>query len=98
MMFGVMRMIDDALTRLRAEYLEMPGMRLTPPQVVRLCGIDGTVCQIVLDVLVREEFLYTTADGHYARSTDGHHPRPAKARLRTDASRMPRLASIARVA
>ena len=29
------------LTRLRAEYLEMPGMRLTAQQVQRLCGVEG---------------------------------------------------------
>jgi hypothetical protein len=31
-----------------------------------------------------EKFLYAKSDGRYARVTDGHHPHPAKADLRTD--------------
>jgi hypothetical protein len=47
-----MRTIDDAVSRLRAEFLEMPGLRLTAEQVQRLCGLERTVCQIVLEALV----------------------------------------------
>ena len=88
-----MRTIDDVLnrlrangaeTRLRAEFLEMPGLRLKPDQVQRLCGVERTMCQMVLDVLVDEEFLGVTLDGQYARLTTGHHPHPAKADLRID--------------
>ena len=46
------KMIEDVLTRLRAEYLEMPGLRLKAGQVQRLCGIDQTMCQLVLDSLL----------------------------------------------
>lgn len=53
--------------RLRAEFLEMPGLRLTPPQVQRLCGVDMTVCKPVLDALVASHFLQRHADGSYAR-------------------------------
>ena len=77
-----MKTIEDVLNRLRAEFLEMPGLRLKPNQVQRLCGVDRTMCQMVLDVLVEEEFLCVKSDGHYARLTDGHHPYPAKAGLR----------------
>jgi len=35
-----MRTVQDVLTRLRAEFLEMPGLRLTPEQVQRLCGVE----------------------------------------------------------
>ena len=62
----------------------MPGMRLKPGQVQRLCGIEGAACQMVLDLLVDEQFLCVKSDGHYARLTAGHHPRPAKAHLNTD--------------
>ena len=34
------------LDRVRAEYLEMPGMKLRIEQVQRLCGIDETTCKI----------------------------------------------------
>ena len=80
-----MRTIEDVLNRLRAEFFEMPGLRLKPDQVQRLCGVDRTICQMVLDVLVDEGFLCVKLDGHYARLTDGrHHPHPAEADFRTD--------------
>lgn len=72
---------EDVLNRLRAEFLEMPGLCLTREQVQRLCGIERTICQMVLDLLLDEEFLRVRSDGHYARSTTGHHPQPAKATL-----------------
>jgi len=79
-----MRTIQDVFNRLRAEYTEMPGLRLNAEQVQRLCGIEETMCQLVLDSLVAEKFLCAKSDGRYARLTDGHHPHPAKADLRTD--------------
>jgi hypothetical protein len=57
--------------RVRAHYLEMPGMRLTVPQVQRLCGVDRTACEVVLEALVEAQFLCMRPDGTYARSTDG---------------------------
>jgi hypothetical protein len=66
----------DALERLRAEYLEMPGMWLTVQQVQRLCGVERTICQWALDSLVAAKFLCVKSDGSYARSTDGELPRP----------------------
>ena len=73
----------ELLGRLRAEFLEMPGLRLTPAQVQCLCGIDPRVCRPLLDALVDATFLRTTADGHYMRMTDGATRRPhvAKATL-----------------
>jgi hypothetical protein len=55
------------LERIRAEYLEMPGMRLTAEQVQRLCGVDASVCQLVMDSLVAMKFLCVHPDGTYAR-------------------------------
>ena len=72
------------LERFRAEYLEMPGLRLRLEQAQRLCGVERALCQRVLDALVDEQFLYVTSDGHYARLTTGHHPRPARADLATE--------------
>ena len=57
--------------RIRAEYLEMPGMRLTLQEVQRLCGIERTMCQMVLDSLVTARFLWASSDGHYARMVEG---------------------------
>ncbi|MBI4485876.1 MAG: hypothetical protein HY655_07690 [Acidobacteria bacterium] len=75
---------DMTLTRIRAEYLEMPGLRLTLEQAQRLCGVERTVCKQILDALVEGGFLYVKADGMYARLTDGPfpHPQPAKAHFR----------------
>ena len=74
---SVMRTIEDVLSHLRAEYLEMPGLRLKPEQVQRLCGIERTMCQRALDSLVELNFLCLKPDGAYARATDGaDHPRP----------------------
>jgi hypothetical protein len=55
------------LERIRAEYLEMPGMRLTVEQVQRLCGVDASVCQLVMNSLVTMKFLCVHPDGTYAR-------------------------------
>jgi len=59
------------IERLRAEFLEMPGLRLTVAQVQRLCGVDSTICQTVLDALVDLKFLRVNPDGTYTRLSDG---------------------------
>jgi hypothetical protein len=66
-----MRTTEEVLNRLRAEFLEMPGMHLKPEQVQRLCGVERALCQTALDSLVHARFLYVCADGQYARITDG---------------------------
>ena len=72
------------LQRLRAEFLEMPGLRLTALQIQRLCGIDETMCQAVLGALVEADFLRLNPDGTYARRTDEQYraSRAAKAHMR----------------
>lgn len=78
-----MKTTQELISRIRAEFLEMPGMRLTMQQVQRLCGIESTLCQIVLDSLVEEKFLSVKPDGSYGRLTEGDvsRPRQAKATL-----------------
>jgi hypothetical protein len=44
--------------RARAEYLEMPGMRLTLAQAARLFNLPPDVCAATLDALVGTGFLY----------------------------------------
>ena len=77
---------ERLLERIRAEYLEMPGLRLTLEQMQRLGGVERTLCKMVLDALVDEKFLCVRSDGAYARSTDGEISRPlaAKADLRPE--------------
>jgi hypothetical protein len=74
-----MRTIEEVTDRVRAEYLEMPGMRLKAEQVQRLCGIEQRTCQAVLDTLLDAKFLCVKPDGHYARLTEGQIARPQSA-------------------
>lgn len=53
--------------RVRCEFLEMPGLRLTMAQAARLWGLDRPSCEAVVDVLIRREFLQRTASGVVAR-------------------------------
>ncbi len=77
-------MQDNALlSRIRGEYLEMPGLRLTLEQAQRLCGVERTLCKSVLDALVESKFLCLKPNGTYARLLDGEvaRRRSAKALL-----------------
>ena len=78
--------LPQLLERIRAEYLEMPGLRLTLEQMQRLCGVEPSLCQLVLDALVDAKFLSVRAGGTYARLADGAVLRPpfAKADLRPE--------------
>ena len=72
---------ESLAARIRGEYGEMPGLRLTLAQACRLWQVDASTCATVIEHLVREAFLYRTADGAYIAmsSMTGRH---AKARLR----------------
>jgi hypothetical protein len=80
-----MSTIQRLTQRVHAEYLEMPGLRLTSAQVQRLCGIERAACERVLQELVDAKFLCVKPDGQYARLTEGciSRPRAAKASLHT---------------
>jgi hypothetical protein len=53
--------------RVRSEFLEMPGLRLTPDQARRLWGLENDLCRAVIDALVAEAFLRRTATGAVMR-------------------------------
>ena len=55
----------DLLRRIRGEFMEMPGLRLTARQAQRLFGLDGLLCDAVLTVLQDETFLSRTKDGQF---------------------------------
>jgi hypothetical protein len=65
-------MIDRAtsnwVARIRAEYLEMPGLRLTLPQARQPWGLDPAACTALLATLVDDRFLRRTRDGAYVRA------------------------------
>ena len=58
------------LQRIRGEFVEMPGLRLTPAQAQRLWGLDRRTCEQLLEALVSSQFLSQTRDGSFVR-TDG---------------------------
>jgi DNA-binding IclR family transcriptional regulator len=62
--------IQSSLERIRAEYQEMPGLRLTPDQVARLCGVERSSCEQLLEALVDTRYLERSTDGRYARPAD----------------------------
>ena len=57
--------IEDALQLLRAEYLEMPDLALTPSQVAGLLDLDGVTAAAVLQTLEDSRFLERTPDGRF---------------------------------
>lgn len=59
------------LARIRAEFREMPGLRLTERQVRRLWSLDAATSAGVLRTLVGEHFLARTAEGNYVRADGG---------------------------
>ena len=71
------------LDRVRAEYLEMPGLQITLDQAQRLCGLERALCKTVLDALVDAKFLCVKSDGAYARLTEGEISRPRSAKAGT---------------
>jgi hypothetical protein len=60
---------EHLVERVRSEFLEMPGLRLTAAQAARLWGLDSARYEEVVEVLVRREFLQRTASGAVARAS-----------------------------
>ncbi len=55
--------------RVRGEFLEMPGLRLTPQQASRLWAVDRATSELVLDRLTAAGFLSRTHQGAYLRTS-----------------------------
>ena len=53
--------------RVRNEFIEMPGLQLTPPQAARLWGLDQSASRRVIDALVEGSFLRWTRRGTVIR-------------------------------
>ena len=60
--------LDRLVSRVREEFREMPGLRLTPAQATRLWGLERDTCQEVIDRLVAAAFLRWTAAGAVTRA------------------------------
>ena len=64
---GVATPIDSLVDRIRAEYIEQPGLRLTEAQASRLWRLDERTTRYALAELTTAEFLSRSDDGRYAR-------------------------------
>ena len=62
-------MLELLAPRIRGEFREMPGLRLTLDQACRLWQVDEQTCETLLDYLVAEGFLCKTANGFYVAET-----------------------------
>lgn len=62
------RWTNESVERIRAEYLEMPGMCLTRRQMRRLWVLDADVCNAAVDELVASGFLRCRADDTFVRA------------------------------
>ena len=70
-MLGTDTHIADWLQLIRAEYLEVRGLRLTKPQVQRLWGLDHVTTEALLSALVDVKFLRRTSQDAYVRTDVG---------------------------
>lgn len=62
--------LADAVRRVRGEFLEMPGLRLTPAQAARFWAFDAAFCNEVLASLVDARFLVHSRAG-FVRAAGG---------------------------
>ena len=56
-----------ALRRVRNDFLEMPGLQLTPAQGARLWAFEHDLCCDVFEALVATRFLTRTRGSMFAR-------------------------------
>ena len=61
--------ITGLLTRIRGEFLEMPGLRLTSAQAARLWAVDRRTSDWILDGLTAAGFL-RNREGAYLLASD----------------------------
>jgi hypothetical protein len=59
---------EHIIRRIKAEFLEMPGLCLTVLQASRFWGLERALCESVIDVLVSCAFLRRTHAGIIMRN------------------------------
>jgi hypothetical protein len=59
---------EPIVDRIREEFREMPGLRLTPAQATRLWGLEEDTCAAVIDRLVATAYLRWTPAGAVTRA------------------------------
>ena len=63
---------EGLLRRVRGEYREMPGLRLTFEQAMRLWNMDRQTCATVLNSLVASRYLQIDGFGRYRKAHCGY--------------------------
>jgi hypothetical protein len=58
----------EIVTRVRSEFLEMPGLQLTVAQAARLWGLDQRASRDLIEALVATAFLRWTSRGTVVRA------------------------------
>jgi DNA-binding IclR family transcriptional regulator len=59
----------ELLARVQSEFLEMPGLQLTPAQAARLWALDPATSERILSGLASSGFLARTPGGAYLRAS-----------------------------
>jgi hypothetical protein len=59
--------LGEQIDRIRSEYRDMPGLRLTFEQMLRLFMLDRRTGRVLLKRLLDARFLEATSDGQYVR-------------------------------
>jgi hypothetical protein len=57
--------MSELIGRIRGEFIEMPGLKLSFQQACRLWNLSSTACREALDALRAEGFLYQTPSGAF---------------------------------
>ena len=65
--FDTRSAIEALTARVRAEFDESPGLRITEQQLRRLFGLDPETCPGILEALVRSGFLFRDSPGRYSK-------------------------------
>ena len=66
---GKLMDFEAMVRRVRTEFLEMPGLRLTFAQARRLWGLSEDDCERVIETLVGACFLQKTPTGEVVRAS-----------------------------
>jgi hypothetical protein len=72
------------VSRIRSEFLEMPGLQLTLAQAARLWDLEPGACRDVIEALVDSAFLRWTARGTVVRTDTSFRPMVPIVRLQPE--------------
>jgi len=76
-----MASLGSLITRIRAEYEALPGLKLTPAHACHLWGVTEEICGSAMDALSQEGVLRRTATGAYVAL-----PSPRGAALKSESA------------